>query len=66
VSSIKQRFSIEPDLVAGVAVIGERVPKVPIFDCGRSDAEGKKIGWKEGTRSLWAFLKYGVEHQPQP
>jgi len=27
---------------------------------GRSYAEGKKIGWRDGFRALWAILKYNL------
>lgn len=59
------RFSIEPELVAKVAATGVRVHEVPVSYCGRSYAEGKKIGWKDGAHAFWAILKYGIEHRLQ-
>lgn len=56
----ESRFSIEPELVAKVAALGVRVYEVPIAYYGRSYAEGKKIGWKDGVHAFWAILKYGI------
>jgi hypothetical protein len=27
---------------------------------GRTYAEGKKIGWKDGFWAIWCILKYGI------
>ncbi len=56
----ESRFSIEPELVAKVAAIRVRVYEVPISYYGRSYAEGKKIGWKDGVHAFWSIVKYGV------
>ncbi len=56
----ESRFSIEPEMVAKVAAIGARVYEVPISYYGRSYAEGKKIGWKDGILAFLAILKYGI------
>jgi len=34
---------------------------VPISYHGRTYEEGKKIGWKDGVRALYAILKYSVK-----
>jgi hypothetical protein len=31
---------------------------VPIRYHGRTQAEGKKIGWKDGLEAVWALIKY--------
>lgn len=56
----ESRFSIEPELVVKVAAMGVRVYEVPISYYGRSYAEGKKIGWKDGVHAFWSILKYGI------
>jgi len=56
----ESRFSIEPEIVIKVAALGVRVYEVPVSYYGRSYAEGKKIGWKDGVHAFWSILKYGV------
>jgi glycosyltransferase involved in cell wall biosynthesis len=59
--SIQERgFGVEPELTAKVARGGWRVYEVGISYSGRTYAEGKKIGWKDGIRALWCILKYGL------
>lgn len=53
-------FGIEPELTAKVAAGGWRVYEVGISYSGRTYAEGKKIGWKDGVRALHCILKYGL------
>ena len=57
----EKRFGFEPEVTAKVA----RVPNVRIYEVGisyygRTYAEGKKIGWKDGFRAIWCILKYGL------
>ncbi len=54
------RFGIEPELTAKVAKRGCAVYEVPINYHGRSYAEGKKIGWKDGLQALYTILKYWI------
>ncbi len=54
------RFGIEPELTARVGRANVRVYEVPISYFGRTYEEGKKIGWKDGVRAIWAVAKYGV------
>ncbi len=54
------RFGIEPELTARVGRAKVRVFEVPINYFGRTYEEGKKIGWKDGVRAIWAVTKYGV------
>jgi glycosyltransferase involved in cell wall biosynthesis len=56
----EDRFGIEPELTAKVAKQRLRIYEVPISYQGRTYAEGKKIGWKDGVRALYCILKYGV------
>ncbi|MDA8016202.1 MAG: glycosyltransferase family 2 protein [Thermoanaerobaculia bacterium] len=55
------RFGIEPELTAKVAKSKKwRVYEVPISYHGRTYAEGKKIGWKDGVSAIWAILRYNL------
>jgi len=56
----ESRFGFEPEIVAKVAKLGCRVYEVPISYNGRTYAEGKKIGWKDGFSALPCILKYGL------
>ena len=53
-------FGVEPELTAKVAAGGWRVYEVGVSYSGRTYAEGKKIGWKDGMRAIYCILKYGV------
>ena len=54
------RFGIEPELTAKVAKRGARIYEVPISYRGRTYAEGKKIGWRDGFAAIWAILRYNL------
>jgi glycosyltransferase involved in cell wall biosynthesis len=54
------RFGIEPELTARMAHRGARIYEVPISYSGRTYAEGKKIGWKDGVSAIWAILRYNL------
>jgi glycosyltransferase involved in cell wall biosynthesis len=54
----EDRFGFEPEVTAKIARAGCRIHEVAISYCGRSYAEGKKIGWKDGVRALWCIVKY--------
>jgi len=54
------RFGIEPELTARLAQADARIYELPISYHGRSYAEGKKIGWKDGVAALWSILKYNL------
>ena len=56
----EDRFGIEPELTAKIGQAGVRVFEVPINYFGRTYEQGKKIGWKDGVRALYAIGKYGV------
>lgn len=62
----ENRFGIEPELTAKLAAIpGLRIYEVPISYNGRTYAEGKKIGMKDGFRALYAITKYGFKTRMQ-
>jgi len=56
----ENRFGFEPEIVAKVAHAGARIYEVAISYHGRTYAEGKKIGWKDGFSALRCILKYGI------
>jgi glycosyltransferase involved in cell wall biosynthesis len=56
----ENRFGFEPEITAKVAKLGVVIYEVGISYYGRTYAEGKKIGWRDGFRALWAILKYNL------
>lgn len=58
VSIEQNRFGFEPEITGKLARLGVRIYEVGISYDGRSYAEGKKIGWKDGLQAIWCILKY--------
>ncbi len=54
------RFGIEPELTARLAQAGARIYELPISYHGRTYAEGKKIGWKDGVAALWYIIRFNL------
>jgi glycosyltransferase involved in cell wall biosynthesis len=54
----ENRFGFEPEIVAKVSRLKVRIYEVPISYYGRTYAEGKKIGWRDGFSALRCILKY--------
>jgi len=52
------RFGFEPEVTAKVARLGCRIYETPISYYGRTYAEGKKIGWKDGLQAVYCILRY--------
>jgi glycosyltransferase involved in cell wall biosynthesis len=52
------RFGFEPEITAKVARLNVRIFEVAVSYYGRTYAEGKKIGWRDGFRALWCIVKY--------
>ncbi len=59
----ENRFGFEPEITAKVARRGLRIFEVGVSYCGRTYAEGKKIGWKDGFRAIYAIAKYNLWHR---
>jgi glycosyltransferase involved in cell wall biosynthesis len=55
----ENRFGFEPEITAKVARMNVRIYEVAISYHGRTYAEGKKIGWKDGISAIRCILKYG-------
>jgi len=62
----EDRFGIEPELTSKVAKKRLRIYEVPVSYQGRTYAEGKKIGWKDGVRALYCIFKYGLRRRSRP
>jgi hypothetical protein len=57
----EKRFGFEPEVTAKIAQIpGIRIYEVGISYYGRTFAEGKKIGWKDGVKAIYCILKYSL------
>jgi glycosyltransferase involved in cell wall biosynthesis len=54
------RFGFEPEVTARLAKAGVRIYEVPISYSGRTYAEGKKIGWKDGVAAFWHIVRYNL------
>jgi len=57
----EKRFGFEPEVTLKVA----RVPHVRIYEVGisyygRTYAEGKKIGWRDGVWAIYCIIRYGL------
>ncbi|MBA3341072.1 MAG: glycosyltransferase family 2 protein [Gemmatimonadaceae bacterium] len=51
------RFGIEPELTARLAQSKARIYEISISYNGRTYAEGKKIGWRDGVAAFWHIAK---------
>jgi glycosyltransferase involved in cell wall biosynthesis len=57
----ENRFGFEPEVTAKIS----RIPNIRIYEVGisyygRTYAEGKKIGWRDGFRAIYCILKFGL------
>jgi glycosyltransferase involved in cell wall biosynthesis len=55
-----ERFGFEPEITARLAGANARIYEVPIGYSGRTYAEGKKIGWKDGIAAFWHITKFNL------
>ena len=60
----ENRFGFDPEVTAKIAQLSRRerilIYEVAISYTGRTYAEGKKIGWKDGVSSIRCILKYNL------
>jgi glycosyltransferase involved in cell wall biosynthesis len=54
------RFGFEPEITARLAQAKARIWELPISYNGRTYAEGKKIGWKDGVAAFWHILRFNL------
>jgi len=52
------RFGLEPEITARLAQAKVRIFEVPISYAGRTYAEGKKIGWRDGVAAFWHIVRF--------
>jgi glycosyltransferase involved in cell wall biosynthesis len=57
---VQNRFGFEPEVTARVARMKCRIFEMSVSYSGRTYAEGKKIGWRDGFKALWCIVRYGV------
>mgnify|MGYP000618502264 CR=1 FL=1 len=57
----EKRFGFEPEVTLKIAKLKDiRIYEVGISYYGRTYREGKKINWKDGVRTIWCIIKYGM------
>lgn len=54
------RFGFEPEVTARLAQARARVWEIGISYSGRTYAEGKKIGWRDGAAAVWHVLRFNL------
>ncbi|MBK5223933.1 MAG: glycosyltransferase family 2 protein [Acidimicrobiia bacterium] len=54
----EDRFGFEPEVTAKLAAAGARIYEVGISYDGRTYADGKKIGWRDGVRAMYCIVRY--------
>lgn len=54
------RFGFEPEITALLSRADARIYEVPISYAGRTYAEGKKIGWKDGVAAFWHITRFNL------
>lgn len=57
---VSSGFGFEVEVTAKVAKLGARVYEVPISYYGRTYAEGKKIGARDGVAALWYVIRFNL------
>lgn len=60
----ENRFGFEPEIVAKIAHQRLRIYEMGISYRGRTYAEGKKIGARDGWRAIYCILKYNLHKVP--
>lgn len=57
----EKRFGFEPEVTAKISMVPDiRIYEVGIAYYGRTFAEGKKIGWRDGIKAIYCILKYAL------
>jgi glycosyltransferase involved in cell wall biosynthesis len=54
------RFGFEPEVTARLAQAKARIWEMPISYAGRTYAEGKKIGWKDGVAAIIHIVRFNL------
>jgi len=56
----ENRFGFEPEITAKISKLKARIYEVAISYHGRTYAEGKKAGWRDGVSALRCIIKYNL------
>jgi glycosyltransferase involved in cell wall biosynthesis len=56
----QNRFGFEPEVTAKIARKHYRIYEMSISYSGRTYAQGKKIGWRDGVKAIWCIVRYGL------
>jgi glycosyltransferase involved in cell wall biosynthesis len=56
----QDRFGFEPEITARIARRKCRIYEMSVSYSGRTYADGKKIGWRDGVKALWCIVRYGI------
>lgn len=56
----EDRFGFEPEVTAKLAAMRVRIYEVGISYYGRTYADGKKIGWRDGVRAVVCIVRYSA------
>ena len=54
------RFGFEPEVTARLSQAKARIYEMSISYSGRTYAEGKKIGWKDGIAAFWHIIRFNL------
>ena len=60
------RFGFEPEITARLAQAQARIWELPISYNGRTYAEGKKIGWRDGVAAFFHILRFNLLPPTRP
>jgi glycosyltransferase involved in cell wall biosynthesis len=63
---MSNRFGFEVELTARLSQARARIWEIPITYSGRTYAEGKKIGWRDGVAALWHILRFNLFQRQLP
>ena len=66
ISIEENRFGFEPEITAKLAQRNLAIYEMGISYNGRTYAEGKKIGWRDGFRALYCIVRYNAPALPLP
>jgi glycosyltransferase involved in cell wall biosynthesis len=56
----ENRFGFEPEITAKLAKTRCRMYEVGVSYNGRTYREGKKVGWRDGFRAIYAIVRYNL------
>jgi len=56
----ENRFGFEPEITAKIAKLDCVIYEIGITYHGRTYKDGKKIGWRDGFRAIYAILRYNL------